>query len=130
MMPFGRGARCNQKLYDRNIGLGRDQRRWHPGAMIEPAFRIGDDGKSVLREQVDDALCQRRIARCGIAHREEFVGEATEIMDRRRMGRRGNRRARSEERTSELQSLMRISYDVFCLTKKKKQTPKTNKQHK
>src|SRR3546814_6224804 len=28
--------------------------------------------------------------------------------------------ARSEEHTSELQSLMRISYDVFCLKKKKK----------
>src|SRR3546814_6641244 len=28
---------------------------------------------------------------------------------------------RSEEHTSELQSLMRISYDVFCLKKKKKQ---------
>src|SRR3546814_9762608 len=27
---------------------------------------------------------------------------------------------RSEEHTSELQSLMRISYAVFCLTKKKK----------
>src|SRR3546814_6983092 len=31
-------------------------------------------------------------------------------------------RARSEEHTSELQSLMRISYAVFCL--KKKKTPK------
>src|SRR3546814_9169044 len=30
--------------------------------------------------------------------------------------------ARSEEHTSELQSLMRISYAVFCLTKKKKET--------
>src|SRR3546814_6072823 len=30
---------------------------------------------------------------------------------------------RSEEHTSELQSLMRISYAVFCLKKKKKQTP-------
>src|SRR3546814_3692165 len=29
--------------------------------------------------------------------------------------------ARSEEHTSELQSLMRISYAVFCLEKKKKQ---------
>src|SRR3546814_7441345 len=28
-------------------------------------------------------------------------------------------RERSEEHTSELQSLMRISYDVFCLNKKK-----------
>src|SRR3546814_1880306 len=31
---------------------------------------------------------------------------------------------RSEEHTSELQSLMRISYAVFCLKKKKKQTRK------
>src|SRR3546814_10274612 len=30
---------------------------------------------------------------------------------------------RSEEHTSELQSLMRISYDVFCLTKKKRRQP-------
>src|SRR3546814_2106453 len=33
------------------------------------------------------------------------------------------RRTRSEEHTSELQSLMRISYAVFCLKKKKKKIP-------
>src|SRR3546814_2337604 len=33
---------------------------------------------------------------------------------------RRTRRGRSEEHTSELQSLMRISYAVFCLKKKKK----------
>src|SRR3546814_4111478 len=32
---------------------------------------------------------------------------------------------RSEEHTSELQSLMRISYAVFCLKKKKKKKTKT-----
>src|SRR3546814_3063762 len=32
----------------------------------------------------------------------------------------GGRRFRSEEHTSELQSLMRISYAVFCLKKKNK----------
>src|SRR3546814_6811003 len=32
---------------------------------------------------------------------------------------------RSEEHTSELQSLMRISYAVFCLKKKKNAQPKT-----
>src|SRR3546814_6567207 len=43
-------------------------------------------------------------------------------------GRLGDRTAlqsrfeRSEEHTSELQSLMRISYAVFCLKKKKKKT--------
>src|SRR3546814_7262013 len=36
------------------------------------------------------------------------------------------RMLRSEEHTSELQSLMRISYAVFCLTKKK---TKVNKNH-
>src|SRR3546814_16915097 len=34
-------------------------------------------------------------------------------------GRGGRRPRRSEEHTSELQSLMRISYAVFCLKKKK-----------
>src|SRR3546814_3626458 len=33
----------------------------------------------------------------------------------------GSSRQRSEEHTSELQSLMRISYAVFCLKKKKQQ---------
>src|SRR3546814_6511527 len=44
------------------------------------------------------------------------------------------RLARSEEHTSELQSLMRISYAVFCLKKKKKHnrriTNKTQQTHK
>src|SRR3546814_2108659 len=34
--------------------------------------------------------------------------------------------SRSEEHTSELQSLMRISYAVFCLKKKTKQTNNNN----
>src|SRR3546814_3274838 len=39
-------------------------------------------------------------------------------------------RRRSEEHTSELQSLMRISYAVFCLKKKKTTTtPITNANH-
>src|SRR3546814_1675081 len=41
---------------------------------------------------------------------------------RRRLGRRRPPR-RSEEPTSELQSLMRISYAVFCLTHKRRLTP-------
>src|SRR3546814_5510154 len=36
-----------------------------------------------------------------------------------------NREARSEEHTSELQSLMRISYAVFCLQKKKTHSDRT-----
>src|SRR3546814_1386525 len=51
------------------------------------------------------------------------------IRDRRRMIQHGTAVAtvvRSEEHTSELQSLMRISYAVFCL-KKKKQVNQNNK---
>src|SRR3546814_13067195 len=43
---------------------------------------------------------------------------------RRRRGRAD--RPRSEEHTSELQSLMRISYAVFCLKKKQNTTQYTN----
>src|SRR3546814_2304100 len=38
------------------------------------------------------------------------------------------RTMRSEEHTSELQSLMRISYAVFCLKKKNKHIKNTNKR--
>src|SRR3546814_9580256 len=38
--------------------------------------------------------------------------------------------ARSEEHTSELQSLMRISYAVFCLKKKKKKNNVSKKNNK
>src|SRR3546814_10291212 len=41
---------------------------------------------------------------------------------RRDLGRKANR---SEEHTSELRSLMRLSYDVFCLNNTKKTTTKT-----
>src|SRR3546814_8788688 len=39
-------------------------------------------------------------------------------------------RGRSEEHTSELQSLMRISYAVFCLNKKNYETIQTHQQSK
>src|SRR3546814_4397721 len=45
-----------------------------------------------------------------------LVGTAGDVDARHRAGDRGDR---SEEHTSELQSLMRISYAVFCLKKKK-----------
>src|SRR3546814_1516314 len=41
----------------------------------------------------------------------------------------GHPSARSEEHTSELQSLMRISYAVFCLQKKKNDTASHNTIH-
>src|SRR3546814_10620855 len=54
-----------------------------------------------------------------VAHRLLHVGIL--VVDLRLdEGRAAGARGRSEEHTSELQSLMRISYAVFCLKKKKK----------
>src|SRR3546814_3132008 len=65
-----------------------------------------------LRHQFGDPVRRqdRDIARIGRAHVFECVGVEA---------------GRSEEHTSELQSLMRISYAVFCL-KKKKNTKQQN----
>src|SRR3546814_3204377 len=54
---------------------------------------------------------------------EGLRGERPEGPRRLRLG-QGQRLDRSEEHTSELQSLMRISYAVFCLKKKNNQTHK------
>src|SRR3546814_3969061 len=49
-----------------------------------------------------------------VLHRESNPGNARPLVQRH-----GDRDLRSEEHTSELQSLMRISYAVFCLKNKK-----------
>src|SRR3546814_1021994 len=51
-----------------------------------------------------------------------IVVSAPAWKQRQRVLRRPGMTPRSEEHTSELQSLMRISYAVFCLKKKKKKT--------
>src|SRR3546814_7401480 len=57
----------------------------------------------------------------GHAHRRIERADAAAAGDARRrvLAAFGEQVRRSEEHTSELQSLMRISYAVFCLTKKK-----------
>src|SRR3546814_1833616 len=77
---------------------------------------------------VDKGGCRSRVNKKGFPgqslekHREvqalEPAGDAYSI-NNLRYGGQADRR--SEEHTSELQSLMRISYAVFCLKKKKKQ---------
>src|SRR3546814_1117985 len=58
---------------------------------------------------------QGRQALCRAATPAEFRGDAERLH-------------RSEEHTSELQSLMRISYAVFCLKKKKKKNKYIKKE--
>src|SRR3546814_8030711 len=65
----------------------------------------------------DEARAKRRRL---TGDRLSAAPELAEKLVKRRAGREAGK-ARSEEHTSELQSLMRISYAVFCLKKKKPQ---------
>src|SRR3546814_9159048 len=64
---------------------------------------------------------------------DPLAGERRRERHRARIARHpadpGRPRDRSEEHTSELQSLMRISYAVFCLKKKKTMTTNKNKSN-
>src|SRR3546814_4198852 len=101
---------------------------------------IDDAGLAAVRfEEVAQLRAAVVLLHHGIADvgAVEGAGEAVRVLQLqafgdlalgRRVGGRGERDprdvgpARSEEHTSELQSLMRISYAVFCLKKKKRQT--------
>src|SRR3546814_9798169 len=72
---------------------------------------------------IGDTLAKAYLEARGI----RAVSRALRFHPRTPLGPRGNTQylpaMRSEEHTSELQSLMRISYAVFCLKKKKKKQP-------
>src|SRR3546814_5520524 len=78
---------------------------------------IARQGGKGVGELARDALQPRQIAGAAVDRRPFF-----DLRQHRRVGGALDRVVRSEEHTSELQSLMRISYAVFCLKKKKKKT--------
>src|SRR3546814_995071 len=89
--------------------------RWstegYPNATSGQCSHIGTSGvpSRSMAEKVHDSTTASSPARCGCLHCTfDHNGR-----NRRRFS------GRSEEHTSELQSLMRISYAVFCLKKKK-----------
>src|SRR3546814_8417058 len=81
--------------------------------------------RSVTGGQPEDSPARHHVgpaARRTVAE-SRFVGpQRTPLAHLRMIARTAAVRARSEEHTSELQSLMRISYAVFCLKKKKNNT--------
>src|SRR3546814_7573057 len=89
-------------------GAAQGQRREAPAVQKEQALLA-------LRQSVGERVDERR------REPAAAVGRVGPHVDRRKVvqGRAAEAR-RSEEHTSELQSLMRISYAVFCLKKKKK----------
>src|SRR3546814_9250605 len=68
-------------------------------------------------ERRDPRLDRERIAECEDPDRRQREHPADDDQHR------------SEEHTSELQSLLRISYAVFCLKKKQHNTTQHNNQH-
>src|SRR3546814_6878684 len=121
---FAESRAIARPLTQRHPSEGWDLKRPLPRAIAQdPSLRWGDSGRAravhrnePLRRGAEDDLSLRP-PRMRIAVREI-------------VGRREQRpRRRSEEHTSELKSLMRISYAVFCLKKKKKRI-NYKKQHK
>src|SRR3546814_9037920 len=91
--------------------------RLQPRALALVAGRPGNKG-SRLKPLLQ--VIRRGRRGCCLHPREHRLGHAraARAEERERLVQRGGER--SEEHTSELQSLMRISYAVFCLKKKKK----------
>src|SRR3546814_2146882 len=75
-----------------------------------------DAKRDLARFPVDERLrLGPRRPYCGQALKAHRL-EASRHLEAKQVGGRARKRIRSEEHTSALQSLMRISYAVFCLT--------------
>src|SRR3546814_6219695 len=106
------------------VEAGRGQRR-------QPLAAQQHAGGDEVR--IEPCLGGRSDQRLEVAARRRLAAREVNLQ-RAQLGRLGDRPlpfvrrklgARSEEHTSELQSLMRISYAVFCLKKKKITTQAT-----
>src|SRR3546814_10312618 len=79
--------------------------------------KLGDDVVRRMEQDASMGLAEHGGVVVGIARGNDAVVEALQRNDRLTLGVLLTQ-LRSEEHTSELQSLMRSSYAVFCLTKK------------
>src|SRR3546814_5537035 len=85
-------------------------KRWMPSTERRKQHRHADNHSH-----------RRNWQRCGTSiHATRRSGLLVQCRRKPRLWRQEKHELRSEEHTSELQSLMRISYAVFCLKKKKK----------
>src|SRR3546814_8724738 len=92
-----------------HVGEGDGARH---AAIYQHQYTINEGGVVRCQEQCSGGNFVRRAKSGGILHRLERLIHS-----------------RSEEHTSELQSLMRISYAVFCLKKKKQNKYHTKIKH-
>src|SRR3546814_7962108 len=98
-----------------------DENHHHPELARVPRGigAVGLVGEEGQHDQRDHGIsCGRMHVRL-VQRLEPAVQLFAQRQYHHRRARRHHRHGRSEEHTSELQSLMRISYAVFCLKKKK-----------
>src|SRR3546814_3059363 len=87
-------------------------------ALLDAGFQLGHRLEQLVGI-AGEVVAAVDLADQRIAHRRQLGVFALQLRDAR-LERAGLVGGRSEEHTSELQSLMRISYAVFCLKKKKR----------
>src|SRR3546814_4339525 len=121
--------------------------RWHPEPKSIVSVRAypQHQGKALLERDITSrytprpfCICNRQVihvqahlsaeeaAPCPHARLPRPYGDQGWPRGDRASSRQGPQAPRSEEHTSELQSLMRISYAAFCLKKKKESHHTTN----
>src|SRR3546814_6469980 len=101
-MELGEAFRAVAALEQKSLALG------HRAELLAQAARLaGKDQRREVGELLFHALQHGLVG---------IVGDLPDRLAAPAIGRPGG--GRSEEHTSELQSLMRISYAVFCLKKK------------
>src|SRR3546814_8959311 len=90
----------------------------------EPGGAIG-----IAAEQCGAAAGVERGAEVQVGAQARVLRQCDGCGQQQRRGQQRQLQDRSEEHTSELQSLMRISYAVFCLKKKNKTQNRTIETH-
>src|SRR3546814_5787011 len=107
------------------MAIGSKEIRAYPEPWAEASFHVGGlspvlDDRLIFHAALGGLLASSELS---LVQLGEFCSEVVEGMSSRGLAIRDAMGfampcARSEEHTSELQSLMRISYAVFCLKKK------------
>src|SRR3546814_4519961 len=106
--------------------------RWNTGWILRRTTRVGDAQNNLTCPSIIRRYSGGRLHRSPHqGGREREIKSFHRFLPRHRdlcTYHDEGERERSEEHTSELQSLMRISYAVFCLKKKKQTMHTTTKQ--
>src|SRR3546814_1594541 len=103
-------SRCGRSKWPAPVSCSRQAEWVETGRLMS---RSGRACSGLAALVLPDHLAVAAGAREHAGEHEQQVGQAVEV--------------RSEEHTSELQSLMRISYAVFCLKKKTRHTNEAKK---